>query len=228
MWFPHSECPLIRELIFPIYDVFSLKFFVDTSKRVPSKKESKKNKSKSNRLSKNVQEDEYPDGSPFTTATTTSSEPNFEKIRASTLREGSVVDQKLDTKPRSVSLADSLSRVNSTLRKMSTLEDDSEEVENIYQELEKELDQGGDSAEEGSEDETDHLPPALGVELPPPRNGCEKYAFHEMKEKLSYGESSIQDIDLKQISKQHSLEYNENEEFLAFSLLKSYVTSLAR
>ena len=109
---------------------------------------------------------------------------------------------------------------------MSTLEDDGDEVENIYQELEKELDQGGDS-EEASDDETDHSTPALIVELPPPRNGCDKYAFHEMKEKLSYGESTIQDIDLKKISQQHSLDYNENEEFLAFSLLKSYVASLA-
>lgn len=202
---------------------------IETSKRPSkkesqkeSKKESKKNKSKSTKSSKNIEDEDHFDDSPFTT----SNEPDYEKIRASTLREGSVTNQKLDTKPRSVSLGDSLSRANSTLRKMSTLEDDGDEVENIYQELEKELDQGGDS-EEASDDETDHSTPALIVELPPPRNGCEKYAFHEMKEKLSYGESTIQDIDLKKISQQHSLEYNENAEFLAFSLLKSYVTSLA-
>lgn len=214
--------------------LFVIFFLTDTSKRSSSKKElqkeskkeSKKNKSKSIKSSKNNEDEDNFDDSVFATATITSGEPEYEKIRASTLREGSVTDQNLDSKLRSVSLAESLSRVNSTLRKISTLENDGDEVENIYQELENELDQGGDS-EEGSDDETDHTFSALVVELPPPRNGSVKYAFHEMKEKLNYDESTIQNIDLKKISKQHSLDYNENEEFLAFSLLKSYVTKLA-
>ena len=212
----------------------SISFLLDTKrsssqKDKSSKKESKKSKSKSVKSTSSQlpinDEDNFDDSVFSTNLTAITAVSDYEKIRASTLREGSITDETFDSKPRSVSLADSLTRVNSTLRKMSTL-DDNGEVENIYQALEKELDQGGDS--EASDDETDHPPQTNAhtiVEFPPPRNGCEKYAFHEIKEMLNYDESSIRDIDLKKISKDHSLEYNESEDFIAFSLLKSYIAS---
>lgn len=144
-------------------------------------------------------------------------ENDYEKLRASTLN-SLASEKETESKPRASSVADSYTRANSMLRKFSV---DSENVENIYQELDQELDKTTD--DDDTETDDDSSSGDLQAILPPPKNGCETYAFHEMRKLLDMEE--LLKADLKQVAKQNKLAYNEAEEFLAFSLLKSYVAA---
>ena len=108
------------------------------------------------------------------------------------------------------------------------VESGQEGVENIYQALDKELDQGvTEGGDSDSDCENESTPKSnIAADLPPPRGGCQNYAFHEIKDMLTMREGLSDDIDLKKIAAKHSLKYDESQEFLAFSLLKSYVSSL--
>lgn len=166
-----------------------------------------------------------------------------EKARASTLSP-LTNEEKVEVKERSSSIADSLMRrANSVLRK-SMHEDEvggdkvggdkvenitgGDRVENIYQQLNQELDK--DSDEEGDDcEDSPHETLALDVELPPPRDGQDRYAFEEMRDVLKGMDDDWEattNVDLKQFSKKHHLQYDEKEEFVAFALLKNYITTL--
>ncbi|XP_066927805.1 uncharacterized protein [Clytia hemisphaerica] len=192
-------------------------------KEKPKKKSSKKSKSKS--LKSTSSEENVYASIPEANNTNDS-----EKQRASTIAEESLsssTKEKVELKKRSSSVADTLTRANSALRKMSTATEDDTAVESIYQELDQELDNEVDSDESDIEG-VDGAPTSCATpDLPLPFGGNQKYAFTEMKELFTDEQiNEMMDIDLKKLSKQNKLSFDEKEEFPAFALLKSYAASL--
>ena len=140
-----------------------------------------------------------------------------EKCRASTLIPLNT-DKEVQTKPRSCSMADSLTRANSMLQKMSI---DNENTEDIYEELQ-------DALEEDvyTDDELDKHPVHTSheletYELPPPRDG-KTYAFHEIKSLIQLSDKQL-NVDLKELALSSNITFDETDEFPAVMMLKKYL-----